>query len=81
MAVLQKNIWMIFYILIAGAFVFLGIVSYTKWESIHDQYASDQTNRVKLVSNATHSLLLSQEMTLNILGSRILKEQNPPHFR
>lgn len=76
MAILQKNIWMIFYILLLGAFTFLGIVSYTKWESIHQHYANDQINRVKLVSNTTHSLLLSQEMTLNILGSRILKEQD-----
>lgn len=77
MAILQKNIWLIFYILLIGAFVFLGIVSFTKWESIHEKYTTDQGNLVKLVSNATHSLFLSQEMTLNILGNQILKDKDP----
>lgn len=76
MAVLRKNIWMIFYILVASSFIFLGIVSYTKWSSLHEKYAIDQTNLVKLVSNATHSLFLSQEMTLNILGNQLLKDSD-----
>ena len=77
MAILQKNIWTIFYILLIGAFVFLGIVSFTKWESVHEKYTTDQANLVKLVSNATHSLFLSQETTLNILGNQILKDKDP----
>ncbi len=77
MAIIQKNIWTIFYILLLSALVFLGIVSYTKWNSVHEKYATDQTNLVKLVSNATHSLLLTQEMMLNILGNQIVKDQNP----
>ena len=77
MAILQKNIWTIFYILLIGAFIFLGIVSFTKWESVHEKYTTDQANLVKLVSNATHSLFLSQETTLNILGNQILKDKDP----
>ncbi len=77
MAILQKNMWIIFYILLSGAFVFLGIVSFNKWESIHEKYTTDQVNLVKLVSNATYSLFLSQEMTLNILGNQILKNNDP----
>ena len=77
MAIFRKNIWTIFYILLAGAFLFLGIISYLKWNSIHEKYATDQTNLVKLVANATHSLFLSQEMTLNILGNQILKDNDP----
>ncbi|WP_333803860.1 bifunctional diguanylate cyclase/phosphodiesterase [Sulfurospirillum sp.] len=77
MAIIQKNIWMIFYILLAGAFIFLGVVSYAKWNSIHEDYTTDQANLVKLISNATHTLFLSQEMTLNILGNQILKDKDP----
>lgn len=77
MAIIQKNIWMIFYILLAGAFIFLGIVSYTKWNRIHEDYTTNQANLLKLVSNATHSLFLSQEMTLNILGNQILQDNDP----
>jgi len=76
LAILQKNIWMIFYILLVGALVFLGLISYVKWNSIHEKYATDQMNLVKLVSNATHSLFLTQEMMLNILGKQIVKDKN-----
>ncbi|WP_245600594.1 bifunctional diguanylate cyclase/phosphodiesterase [Sulfurospirillum arcachonense] len=67
---------MIFYILFAGAFIFLCIASYFKWHSVHKEYSASQTNLVKLVSNATHALFLSQEMTLNILGHQILKDND-----
>jgi len=77
LAILQKNIWTIFYILLIGTFIFLGIVSFTKWESVHEKYTTDQANLVKLVSNATHSLFLAQETTLNILGNQILKDKDP----
>lgn len=76
MAALQKNIWTIFYVLFIGALCFLGYVSYAKWENVHKKYTDDQTHQVKLVSNAMHALLLSQETSLNILGHQLLKEQN-----
>ena len=77
MAILQKNIWTIFYILLLSSLVFLGIVSYVKWNTIHEKYATAQINLVKLVSNATHSLLLTQEMMLGILGNQVVKDKNP----
>ncbi|MBN1840214.1 MAG: EAL domain-containing protein [Campylobacterales bacterium] len=77
MALIQKNIWMLFYILLIGGCLFLGIISYYKWQDINEQYATDQTNLVKLVGNTTHSLLLSQEMILDVLGKRVLEEKEP----
>ena len=77
MAILQKNIWMIFYILLFSTLVLLGFASYLKWNSIHEKYATDQMNLVKLVSNATHSLFLTQEMMLNILGNQVLRDKDP----
>ena len=77
MALIQKNIWIIFYSILVSGFLFLGIVSYNKWHSIDEKYATNQTHLVKLVGNATHSLLLSQEMILDVLGKQILKEKDP----
>ena len=77
MAIIQKNIWTIFYVLFLGALLFLGIVSYTKYHSIEEKYSTDQVNLVKLISNATHSLLLAQEMMLEILGNQTLKDHDP----
>jgi diguanylate cyclase (GGDEF)-like protein len=76
LAALQKNIWIIFYALVVGSFLFLIYASYSKWESIHTDYADYQTNQVKLLSNAMHGLLLAQETSLDILGHQLLKEQN-----
>ena len=57
--------------------MFLGIVSYIKWNTIHEKYATNQNNLVKIVSNSTHSLLLTQEMMLGILGKQVVKDKNP----
>ena len=80
MAILKKNIWTIFYILCGTAFLFLCIISWNKWNSTHQKYAIDQINLVKLVSNATHSLFLSQEMMLTTLGHHIVKDHDPRIF-
>jgi len=77
MALIQKNIWTIFYTLLLCGIGFLGIASYYKWNNVHEHYAEDQINLVKLVGNATHSLLLSQEMILDVLGKQVLRDQNP----
>lgn len=76
MAIFRKNIWTIFYIFVLSTFIFLCFICYVKWNNIHEEYAKDQAHLVKLVSNSMHSLLLSQESTLNILGHQLLKEKN-----
>ncbi len=77
MALIQKNIWTIFYILLLCGIGFLGVVSYAKWDNVREHYAEDQINLVKLVGNATHSLLLSQEMILDVLGKQVLRDKDP----
>lgn len=76
MALLRKNIWTIFYIFLIGNFIFLSFASYLKWNNLHKEYAKDQINLVKIVSNSMHSLLLSQESTLDILGHQLSTEQH-----
>lgn len=77
LAIFRKNIWTIFYILLISSLVFLGIVSYAKWNNVHEKYATNQINLVKLVSTATHTLFLTQEMMLSILGNQVVKDKNP----
>lgn len=76
MAIFRKNIWTIFYILLVSNLLFLCFISYVKWNNLHEKYANDQIHLVKLVSNAMHALLLSQESTLDILGHQLLREKN-----
>ena len=72
MALFRKNIWTLFVILALGGFCFLSLVAYLKWQSINEQYRMQQHNLVQLVANASHSLLVNQEMVLDILGQELL---------
>ena len=76
MAIVRKNIWTLFYILLLGGFIFLGITAYYKWHSIYEKYLTAQINIVRLIANASHSLFSSQEMMLTILGNEILKDND-----
>lgn len=71
---IKRNIWSIFYILSIGGFLFLAFVSYMKLSEIHRDYDEQQHNMVRLVSNSTNSLFLTQEMMLDILGSQLVKD-------
>ena len=74
MALLRKNIWTLFILLFAGSVFFLALISYYRWVVISDTYRIKQANLVDLVSNASHSLFLNQEVILDILGSELIKE-------
>lgn len=76
MALVRKNIWLIFYIFLLFALFFLGIVSYLKWGSIYTKHQIAQENMVKLIRSSTHSLFATQEMLLDILGRRFVEDEN-----
>ncbi|WP_028301091.1 bifunctional diguanylate cyclase/phosphodiesterase [Oceanospirillum beijerinckii] len=73
MSLLRKNIWTLFGMLILGGFGFLLLVSYLKWQSLNDDYRKQQHNLVELVSSASYSLFVHQEMVLDILGRELIR--------
>lgn len=76
MAILKKNIWLLFYVLSLTATVLFIIASYLKWESTYLKYQASQEAIVELMANATHSLFDTQERLLDILGVSILEDQH-----
>lgn len=75
MEIFKKNIWNLFLIVFFAAFSFLIINMYTKWNELHDDYVQKQESLVQLLSNATKSLFLTQEMMLDILGNEVFKHK------
>lgn len=75
-AILKKNIWLIFYALLLFSFILLVFISYLSWEKIYNEHQIGQQNTVKLIANSTHSLFKTQENILNIVGNRFLEDKN-----
>lgn len=80
MAILRRNIWTLFFILFVGAFFTLALVSYYKWQEINEEHHAEQSNLVELLSSSVHSLLLTQEMMLDIVGRELLKDESYKHL-
>jgi len=73
MAIIKRNIWSLFYILFIFGTIFLVGASYYKWEDLKQKSFLKQESLVSLVSNATNSLFVAQEMLLDVLGSNLVK--------
>lgn len=76
MALIKKNIWLIFYVLTFFFLVLFTTLSYLSWNAIYKDYQSTQENMVKLITDATRSLFKTQETILNIVGNRFLEDEN-----
>lgn len=76
MAILKKNIWLLFYILLLFSILLLSTISYLSWKNIYTEHQIEQENIVNLIANSTHSLFRSQETILNIVGNRFAEDNN-----
>jgi len=74
-AILKKNIWLIFYVLAFCSTALFLIASYLKWQSTYSKYQISQENIVEIMAHATHSLFDTQERLMDILGVTILEDQ------
>ena len=74
MALLRKNIWMLFILLFAGSLLFFVTLSYLRWQTVNEEHQVKQENLIRLVSHASHSLFTNQEIILDILGTELTKD-------
>lgn len=76
MALLKKNIWLIYYIVfVVGALFFL-LYSYMTWQTIFNKHKAEQENLTSMFTNSMHNLLSSQEVMLDVLGQRFVEDSN-----
>jgi diguanylate cyclase len=76
MALFKRNIWLLFIVLLVIGALLLGYASLARWRGISDDYLERQHNIVRLLSNATHALLVTQEMMLDILGHQLIRDES-----
>jgi diguanylate cyclase (GGDEF)-like protein len=76
MAILKKNIWSLFYLIIFLGFILLSAVLYSVYTNTRNDYLIAQENIVKMTANSLNSVLLQYEMTLNILGNQLIYNNN-----
>ena len=76
MAILKKNIWLIFYILTLTSTIIFLTTTYFKWQNTYLKYQISQENIVELMANATYSLFDTQERLMDILGATIREDKH-----
>lgn len=76
MAILKKNIWLMFYALLLFSMLLLLSISYSSWKKFYKEHQVSQQNGVKLIASSTHSLFKTKETILNIVGNRFLEDVN-----
>lgn len=79
MAILKKNIWLLFYCLSLFGLILFVTLTYMSWKDIYKEYQTTQENMVRLIADSTRSLFKTQETILNIVGNRFLEDEHYKH--
>ncbi len=74
MSLIKKNIWTLFYALLISSVLFTFAISFKAWKknTVLD-YEIKQEHLVKIISEALHAQMISQEVLLNILGNQVIQ--------
>lgn len=75
MAIVKKNIWLIFYTFLFISIIFFTIVSYLKWQNTYHEQKLSQENHVNLIATSTHALFATHELLLDIMGRRFIEDE------
>lgn len=74
MGLIKRNIWSLFYIILAIGAIVLSMISYFTWISNYNQFKQQHENIVKIIFNSTNSFFDQQEFMLDILINQLDKE-------
>lgn len=74
MAILKKNIWLLYYVFVALASTILVYNIYINYSHTLDNYKTEQENITKITANSLKSVFSQYEMILNILEAEITKD-------
>lgn len=76
MAIIKKNIWLLFYIILFSALILLSSLIYKLSIDTKDSYLIKQENTVNLKRKSLESILLQYESVLNLLGNQLTQNEN-----
>jgi diguanylate cyclase (GGDEF)-like protein len=75
MAILKKNIWLIFKLLIVIAILLSVTVGYFTWERVNTKFKDQNTFSTQLIREAMVSVMQQQETILDVLGDKLLDSE------
>lgn len=75
MAALKRNLWTLFWLILLGGLVLLGVVLHARWQSLDAEQRTYHKNRAELVAQAVNSVLQTQELVLDVIGRELLDNE------
>ena len=76
MAILKRNLWTLFALILLGGVLLLSAVLFFRWQGLISDEKLYQTARVELVSQSVDSILRTQELVLDVIGRELLNQDN-----
>ncbi len=76
MAILQRNIWFLFYVILCSGFIIFSLTIYKFSVDIRHNYEIEQQNLLRLSNKSIESIFLQYETVLNILGDQLTQNEN-----
>ncbi len=74
MVYMQSHIWKLFCIVMFVGLFILGFVTYELKNQIDSKYELEQENIARVISNSTNKMLSQYEVTLDVLGEYLIKD-------
>lgn len=78
MAVIKKNIWLLFWLMLFASTTVFSYYVYYLWERNNEEFLQFQHTQVHLISNSLSNFLKSQESLLEILGNQLAVDKAIP---
>lgn len=76
MSFFKKNIWIIFYFLLAISTLFLSLISLQQYRDYKEKFILQNKHITEVVGNSVNSFFLQNELMLDILGKQLLKNES-----
>ena len=76
MAILKRNLWTLFVLILLGGLALLCTVLFFRWQGLISDEKLYQTARVELVAQSVDSILRTQELVLDVIGRELLNQDN-----
>ena len=76
MAILKRNLWTLFALILLGGLALLCTVLFFRWQGLISDEKLYQKARVELVAQSVDSILRTQELVLDVIGRELLNQNN-----
>ena len=77
MALLKRNIWLIYYLILATSVLLLVVSSISRWHDMEDTYRMRQTSLIEQWYGNINSLLVQQETIMDVVGRKVAEKADP----